>query len=234
MQIDPNQPDEALDNILSALRHAAPPEEMHTRIAQRLQHARAHSPAPSRIRSFLLGVTPSASWTRGALTGAALAAAIILCALPLIRKTSTPPPSQTIAPIAMQSTHRTATNVNLTNERTIFSVSHTAPCVKPATAPIPTLETASTPSHYRSEISLRTIAPSHPAPPLPLTPQERQLVRLVRTASPAQLAAFNPENEAKRDAEEAANFQKFFAPPPPPPGPNANPETPANSVPMLN
>ncbi|HEY2861380.1 MAG TPA: hypothetical protein VGJ21_23420, partial [Terracidiphilus sp.] len=59
-----------------------------------------------------------------------------------------------------------------------------------------------------------SFAPSHPAPPAPLTAQERALVQLVRTASPAQLASLNPSAEQKSEAEREAAYKKFFAPSP--------------------
>jgi hypothetical protein len=70
-----------------------------------------------------------------------------------------------------------------------------------------------------------SFAPSHPAPVLPLTAQERALVRLVQTADPKLLAALSPETQARVDAQEADNYNKFFAPAPAPPQPadNASP-----------
>jgi hypothetical protein len=58
-----------------------------------------------------------------------------------------------------------------------------------------------------------------------LTAQERELARLAQTADPRLLAALAPEMQAKLDAQETDNFNKFFAPPPaPPPAPdNASP-----------
>jgi hypothetical protein len=234
MQIDPNQPDEALDQILAALRNATPPEDMQTRIAHRLQHAPA--PSPSRLRIFLLGHTPTAAWTRGALTGAAFAAAFILCATPLIqRRSSTPPSTQALAPSAMHLQPPAATNIDLPVRRTSTSESQSTPCAKPAITPQPRTAQPAPFRELRADAPLQPIAPSHPAPALPLTPQERQLVRLVRTASPAQLAALNPEIEAKRDAEEAANFQKFFPPPPPlSSDADTNPESTRTPPPQIN
>jgi hypothetical protein len=52
-----------------------------------------------------------------------------------------------------------------------------------------------------------------------LTAQERELVRLAQTADPQLLAALAPETQAKLDAQETDNFNKFFAPPPVPPQP---------------
>jgi hypothetical protein len=43
------------------------------------------------------------------------------------------------------------------------------------------------------------------------------LARLAQTADPRLLAALAPETQAKLDAQETDNFNKFFAPPPAPP-----------------
>ena len=56
-----------------------------------------------------------------------------------------------------------------------------------------------------------SFAPSKPAPPAPLTAQERALAELA--ANPAALAALSPSTD-KSDAQREADFQKFFAPPP--------------------
>jgi hypothetical protein len=75
-----------------------------------------------------------------------------------------------------------------------------------------------------------SFAPSHPAPVLPLTAEERALARLARTADPKLLAALSPETQARVEAQEADNYNKFFAPPPAPPQPADNP-SPTNSQP---
>jgi hypothetical protein len=60
-------------------------------------------------------------------------------------------------------------------------------------------------------IALREMrAPSRPEPPMPLTEQEKLLVRFVQTRSPEELAAVNPMKWAARDAEENADFERFF------------------------
>jgi hypothetical protein len=58
---------------------------------------------------------------------------------------------------------------------------------------------------------------------LPLTAQERALIELARTADPKMLVALSPETQAKVEAQEEDNFNKFFAPPPAPPQPADNP-----------
>jgi len=58
-------------------------------------------------------------------------------------------------------------------------------------------------------------APSHPAPPLPLTPQEKLLMRMSRYANATELAELDPMVRAKHDADETAAFKAFFPDPPP-------------------
>jgi hypothetical protein len=54
---------------------------------------------------------------------------------------------------------------------------------------------------------------SHPAPVMGLTAQERELVRLARTGDAKELVPLDPEMRAKAEAQDAAEFQKFFAEP---------------------
>ncbi len=53
-------------------------------------------------------------------------------------------------------------------------------------------------------------APSHPAPPLPLTPQEKLLLRIAHKGDPVELAMLRPEIRARQQAEGKAEFEKFF------------------------
>lgn len=52
-----------------------------------------------------------------------------------------------------------------------------------------------------------------PAPPMPLTQQERLLLRLAHRADATELAPLNAEVRARQGAEFDAEFQEFFAPP---------------------
>jgi hypothetical protein len=58
-------------------------------------------------------------------------------------------------------------------------------------------------------------APSHPAPPLPLTAQERLFLRMLRYGNATQLAELNPLVRAQQDADETTAFKAFFPDPPP-------------------
>jgi len=58
-------------------------------------------------------------------------------------------------------------------------------------------------------------APSHPAPELPLTDQEKLLRRAAHHADPVELAELNAATREARLAEDKADFKNFFNPPEP-------------------
>jgi hypothetical protein len=57
-------------------------------------------------------------------------------------------------------------------------------------------------------------APSKPAPPLPLTHQEKLLAEAVHQDSPIDLSSLRPEVRAKQMELSKAEFHDFFEPPP--------------------
>jgi hypothetical protein len=58
-----------------------------------------------------------------------------------------------------------------------------------------------------------TRAASFPAPPMPLTDQEKLLLRLAHKNDPVELATLDPKLRELQDAEDQAEFQRFFAVP---------------------
>ncbi|MGA1981309.1 MAG: hypothetical protein ABSG84_02465 [Acidobacteriaceae bacterium] len=202
-----HQPDNAIDKTLAALNTAAPPEGLKARVAHRL----AAQPAPAHLWRDRF----PAAWWRGAATGAAFALLAVTAVLLLQHKT---PPRSHIA-VNLPTHAPTTTPVNAPESLT--------PCAQPAI-----LRT-----HTPAASPATEIAASHSIPASPLTSQEREILRLAQTADPRALATLNPEHQAQLEAENAAQFEKFFTPPPPPPpppdqpaaNPAANPEAnPAN------
>lgn len=55
-------------------------------------------------------------------------------------------------------------------------------------------------------------AASYPAPPMPLTEQEKLLIRLAHKGDPVEMAMLDPMQRAVRDTEQKAEFQSFFEP----------------------
>jgi hypothetical protein len=229
----------AVDKVLAALRAAAPPEGMDARIAQRLaDHATSAPATTSRWRNLFAGSTSTGAWWRGVIAGAAsamLAMGLILFAGHLTR------------PRADRTQIATRRDANTRRAAPGIPQSKTSTAIEPVSDPrnqlcvAPTLLTAQNVVPVSSTVTLQaeslaeSTAPSHPAPELPLTAQERELVRLVHTADPKQLAALNLDEEAKLEAENAAEFARFFARPTPPPTPDvppdANPEANPDNIP---
>jgi len=66
-------------------------------------------------------------------------------------------------------------------------------------------------ARHSDSLALRELhAASRPAPPLPLTREEKMLLRLIHTVGPQELAMLNSEVRAKHEAEADAEFQQFF------------------------
>jgi hypothetical protein len=208
MAIEPNQHDEAVDKVFAAIRDAAAPEGMEARILQSL-HQRA-SAASRQPASYAF----TSAWWGGAFTGAAaatLAAVLFLFAShfrshsPLSDRTNSAA-AYNVAPRAVVTP---ASSVPRDTMRT--------PCTRPAVLPLRPVPPTAAVRPLVADTRLESAAPSLPAPALPLTAEERGLVQLVHTADPKTLATLTPETKAKLQAQEAAEFDKFFSPKPPHP-----------------
>ena len=203
--------DDVIDKVLAALSKSDPPAGMNARIAQRLQHPVAASSAAFRWRDIFAGSTLAGAWWRGALTGTAVAT-LAACALLLIQHPSQSRSNYQQAIASDGATIDNATTNLVPPSAKSVSESRTKPCASPTVMRVRSIAAAPQVETMLAE----NRAPSRPAPELALTAQERELVRLARTADPKQLAMLNPETQARLDAEEAAEFEKFFTPPPPP------------------
>ena len=53
-------------------------------------------------------------------------------------------------------------------------------------------------------------ATSHPAPALPLTKEEKLLLRVAHIGGPKEFAILNPATRAKQEEEADVEFQQFF------------------------
>lgn len=72
-------------------------------------------------------------------------------------------------------------------------------------------ETSAESSIDRDAVAVETMhAASYPAPPMPLTEQEKLLLRLVHKDDPVELAMLDPKVRALQELEDKAEFQRFF------------------------
>jgi hypothetical protein len=226
MKLDQPNHDDAIEKTLAVLQRAAPPEGMEERILQRLhQHTSVAPTAQFFWRDLLAGSALTSAWWRGAVSGAATAALLVgALLLPQhgLRTRSGHTPQPAISQVT--ATPNLAPAVVTVTASASANNSHTTPCATPGL-----LRTARVVPVYRAEsIASASFAPSRPAPILPLTAEERALVRLAQTADPKLLATLAPEAQAKNVAQEANDFDKFFAPPPAPPQPPDG-ESPTNT-----
>ena len=188
-----------IDRILTALRDTEPRTGMEQRILATIEQRK--SAAPSRIFP----------WRLASLTTTALLASVFalhhhsLAPHPLIPHSSTNTPSEASA--TPSPTHPLAPHLLIPHSSTnTIALKH------------PTL---SIPTNHQllcdcDPIALaESQAPSHPAPELPLTDQEKLLRRAAHHADPVELAELNAATREARLAEDKADFKNFFNPPEP-------------------
>ena len=210
MENQPNQPDAAIDKTLAALNSAAPPEGLEARIAARI--AAQPAPAVAPWHDLFAGSSLAGAWWRGAVAGAAVAM-LAVCAVLLLQHHS-----------------ETAHSQVARNEGAAVRGALPMPAAPVAQVKADTSKPAASPCPpVPNSMQLRRTAPEpkatllrvasterHPILSGPLTAQERGLLLLARTTDPQQLATLNSEAQAKLKAEDAAEFEKFFAPSPQP------------------
>jgi hypothetical protein len=192
-----NPPEHDIERVLTGMRETPVPEGMEHRILAHLE-GHALSPAPPRSRFLNLG------WPKIA-AGLSLAAAVVLA----------------IVFTGSTSRHR---------EHADHTTAITAISPKPPSAipPTPTLSagklpaTASQPRLRRTSGPLRkeaqaTVDESHPssysAPLMPLTEQERLLLRIVHRRPPFELAQLTPVRQSADEEQRQVDFESFFEPP---------------------
>jgi hypothetical protein len=202
--------DDGIDAALKALRDVLPPEGMEARIAGRLQERVAASRGESRA---------ARSWWSGAVCGAAVATLVAGVVISVQHRWgATTETRQAVARVAGTQDTGMLSTAYVKHDAT--KSGRGVPCASPVLqrthiaivspgVDVPT----------RGELRAQTTAPSKPAPELPLTAQERELVRLARSVDPNQLVVLGDSAQAKVEAEEAAEFERFFTPPPAPPLP---------------
>jgi hypothetical protein len=202
--------DEAIEKVLTGLRDAEAPDGMERRILERLdERASMQSRSGGRwLRPIRLMRPGGPLMVRPLACGVALTGIFaIAVAVTGIRRLGHAP-----AQVPTQF------NVN-------SSAVQAATSAVIATSPRVALSGSSAPSirrtKVRSAVAVRdsesaalgeTRAASFPAPPLPLTDQERLLLRIVHKGDPVELAELNPVLRAARDEEDKRAVQRFFEP----------------------
>ncbi len=181
--------DETIERLLAGLRDAEPSAGMQRRILKAMEAREAVASAPPwrRLRSSWRLHPAAVSLASVVATGA------LIVAIAVHQHRSVPAD--------------TRSHVNTAAGRT------TQPEAVAQKAPIMPRRVASRGSLRRpGEVSAvpETQAASFPAPPLPLTEQERLLLRLAHRRDPEDTAILNPAVQAAQSAKATEQFQQFF------------------------
>jgi hypothetical protein len=205
--------EESIEKVLAGLRDAEAPDGMKRRVLERLdERASMQSRADCRRARPIWVMMPGRPLMFGSLAcGVALAGIFaIALAVPAIWRLGH-------APVQVP----TPSKVN--SGAVAAAVPATSAVI--ATSPRVALSGSSADSirktRVRGAVAVRdsdsaalveTRDPSFPAPPMPLTDQERLLLRIVHKGDPVELAELNPVLRAARDEEDKRAVQRFFEP----------------------
>jgi hypothetical protein len=217
--------DEAVEKVLAGLRECDAPVGMERRILDALEEqasARARL-GWRRLRPDWLGLATRPMAMRSLAWGVAVAGVFaVAIAIPTIRRlglgsvqSSARLPALSVAQSQMnavpagslpRATPRTVA------ESTVLPRSSVRP-MKPTEVSEKTDVRSARDVHDGESVAVEEmLAASHPAPPMPLTEQERLLLRIAHRGDPVELAMLDPLRRAARDVEEQTEFQRFFKP----------------------
>lgn len=172
--------DERIERLMAGLRDAEPSPGMKRRILEAME---VHNETPS-------------AWFLRPLVAAPLGCAVVLAAS-LIVATRVTQPAYTPANVARDSTH-----ADVGRRTQPETVAHKAPIQPRRTA------SAKRPRHLSAVND--TQSANHPAPPLPLTEQERMLLRVAHRDDAKNKALLNPDLQGAQSAKNTEQFQRFF------------------------
>lgn len=205
--------EEAIEKVLADLRDAEVPDGMERRILERLDERASMQSRSSRrrLRPIWLVMPTRPLMVRSLAWGVALAGFFaIALAVPAIRRLGH-------APVQVP----TPSKVNS------GEVAATVPATSGVVETSPQVSLSGSNAHSRRKAKARSVvgvqdsdsaalgetrAASFPAPPLPLTDQERLLLRIVHKRDPVELAELNPVLRAARAEKDKREVQRFFEP----------------------
>lgn len=209
-----NRTDESIDSLLAGIRNAEPPAGMGRRILQTLQQR--VSTETARTGPKWSGLARPVLWSAASSLVVAVLITLAVRFPALHRRAADPTPKSATQAAVITSPKATGipeeadgleqdgTRANAANW---LNASH-GPARATAVRALP-------PQDAEDAIALAEMrAPSHPAPPMPLTEQERLLQHVAQSGDPQQMAALDPGVRAKQEIEAKAEVEAFFRPPP--------------------
>lgn len=207
--VDPH--DQAIEDVLHALRTTNPPQGYESRIHNALLQAQHRNAAredrhpqrdAAKPKDLLASLLPWMSW-------ATACAAVLILGIAVRSRLHLHP-----ATTQQSNTQRMTRSNELSTQQAPVSTTETTLRVPTKRTPQPRFERANlhdeTPRTQRIEVALQT----HeyiPEPPLPLTQQERLVLRMARRNDAQQLAEYTPDARARHLHEDAQAYNDYFA-----------------------
>jgi hypothetical protein len=173
--------DQTIERVLAALRHAEPSATMERRILEAMAASEAETSPP-----FWPRLRPMATSLAVALAIAGMV--IVVVAVQQHRRAPADTRSHSTAPVVRKTTQPEIVLQQVAPRHPVRSLRHAG---KVSAEP-------------------QTQVASFPAPPLPLTEQERLLLRLAHRRDPEDTAILNPAVQAAQSAKATVQFQQFF------------------------
>jgi hypothetical protein len=191
-----NDAEPTIKRLLESLRDAQPHPGIEHRILKAMQAREQAASVPwwNRLRPQTL--SRFAIGMAGAL---AVIGAFVAMTLPQRRKV----PVDAAHPVTLAVGAAVGAAVGVTRDADAIPLKAPVPVRRPASRILPKHAHAVTPT-----LNLRSA--SFPAPPLPLTEQEKLLLRLTRRRNPEDTAILNPAVQAAQSAKANEQFQQFF------------------------
>jgi hypothetical protein len=209
--------EEAIAKVLAGLRDTEAPDGMERRILRALEDkASAQSRSVWRPMRPLWLIAPSA--TRSLAWGVAFAGLFaVALAIPAIRRLGHAPAQSSPRSLAQsKSNSAPAGSLSLAAPTSPEKVAKSAELPPPRSGMRSVTKTNASRAKAVRDSDSAALNEMHgasfPAPPMPLTEQERLLLRIAHKGDPVELAMLDPVVRAARDAEEKADVTKFFEP----------------------
>lgn len=214
------QLDHDVDRVLRGFAQATPPAHMEQRVLAHIERREQQPTATHPSCSSLLALRP-----RWAFATATLALGLTTIALithshhaphTIASNTPTAPHAPVIADSSAIST--IPRSIGSSPRRAIQQHPPRSTTLVPAGNKPEPLDAAT--CHCDPIALAEASAPSHPAPPIPITGEERRILRLMRAGQYEQLAQLDPRNLEREMARERDDFNAYFQPSEPLPQPD--------------
>jgi hypothetical protein len=204
--------DEAIEKVLAGLRYVDAPVGMERRIQDGLEERAARrAEAGRRWYGPVWRGVPVAYMACGV---AVVGLAVVMLMVPAVRRFGHGgvQSQMGVAPVKLMPAMR-STIANRDTE-TVLHASDVRFVKRPDAAESGLVRASVSDGGSEDDVALsETRAASFPAPPMPLTDQEKLLLRLAHKNDPVELATFDPKLRELQDAEDQAEFQRFFSGP---------------------